>query len=552
MKSSLRRNVLSVVGLYAVSLVAAMGCPARNESPISTERQSTAIPASIPAKSHDTGEATTVEVAEGYGRAPESTAKPKFDPIKVNGQFFVDWPKPQLAILVTGRQDGYLEPCGCAGLENQKGGLSRRQTLVEQLKEEGWPLVAVDVGNLVRRFGKQAEIQFAITVEALKAMGYIAAGFGPDDLRLSAGEVAAAIAGTEPGKSLFVSANVSVFGLTPKVQIVEKNGLKIGITAVMGDTYQKQVNNAEIEFTPAADALGEVAHELADCNVRILLANATVEESIELAKMYPDFDFVVTAEGGDEPPNVPQEIEGTHTKLIEVGHKGMFAVVLGIYDDPKQPLRYQRVALDSRYAASAEMQQLMATYQEQLHDLGWEGLGIRPISHPRKQSGVKRADEFAGSETCKSCHEKAFAVWEKSAHGHATDTLAKLNPPRHFDAECISCHVTGWNPQEYFPYATGYVSLEETPALKQNGCENCHGPAAAHAAVEAGELDVTADEEQSLRTALHRTVVANEGNKDGQVFGEAVKACMQCHDLDNSPEFDFQKYWPEVDHHGMD
>ena len=28
---------------------------------------------------------------------------------------FVDWPKPEWALMITGRQRGYLEPCGCAG-----------------------------------------------------------------------------------------------------------------------------------------------------------------------------------------------------------------------------------------------------------------------------------------------------------------------------------------------------------------------------------------------------------------------------------------------------
>ena len=48
-------------------------------------------------------------------------------------------------------------------------------------------------------------------------------------------------------------------------------------------------------------------------------------------------------------------------------------------------------------------------------------------------------------------------MFEKTPHYHATDTLVKLDPPRHFDPECLSCHVTGWNPQEYFPYKSGYT-----------------------------------------------------------------------------------------------
>ena len=48
--------------------------------------------------------------------------KEKFDPVAENGKFFEGWKKPKLAIVISGRQDGYLEPCGCAGLFRQKGG----------------------------------------------------------------------------------------------------------------------------------------------------------------------------------------------------------------------------------------------------------------------------------------------------------------------------------------------------------------------------------------------------------------------------------------------
>ena len=46
---------------------------------------------------------------------------------------FKDWPKPKAVIVCSGMQMGYIEPCGCSGKENQKGGLSRRASLLEKL-----------------------------------------------------------------------------------------------------------------------------------------------------------------------------------------------------------------------------------------------------------------------------------------------------------------------------------------------------------------------------------------------------------------------------------
>ncbi len=108
-------------------------------------------------------------------------------------EYFVGWPKPKLALVISGLQNGYLEPCGCAGLENQKGGLSRRHALLKQLAERGWPLAAVDVGGQVRRFGRQAEVQYTLVADALKQMGYSAVAFGADDLRLSAGHLLSSV-----------------------------------------------------------------------------------------------------------------------------------------------------------------------------------------------------------------------------------------------------------------------------------------------------------------------------------------------------------------------
>ncbi len=73
-------------------------------------------------------------------------------------------------------------------------------------------------------------------------------------------------------------------------------------------------------------------------------------------------------------------------------------------------------------------------------------------------------------------------------------------------------------------------------------------------AAETGEVEATDAEIEALRAALRMNIVANEGNKDGQVFegGRVVKNCMKCHDQDNSPDFDFQVYWPKVKHEGKD
>jgi hypothetical protein len=141
-------------------------------------------------------------------------------------------------------------------------------------------------------------------------------------------------------------------------------------------------------------------------------------------------------------------------------------------------------------------------------------------------------------------------IWQDSMHSLATDHIVEPpeergDVPRHFDPECLSCHVTGWNPQNYYPYETGYLSLEKSSHLHGNGCENCHGPGAAHAAAEEENSGVSDERKQSLRLAMQLPL------------DKAKEHCMKCHDLDNSPDFHEEDafedvYWPQVEHYGVD
>ena len=471
------------------------------------------------------------------------------DPVATNGPIFAGWPKPDVALLFSGEQDGYLEPCGCAGLENQKGGTMRRGALIKQLRADGWPLVAMDLGGQEKRFGAQAEIKFNTALQSLITMGYSAVGFGPQDLRM---DLLSVVINWDAGQSPFVSANVAILGFdsgfTRRYRVIDAGGMRIGVTTVLGEKQVARFENSdELTVVDPAQALAEVLPELraAHCDQLVLLSFADPDQTKQLARQFPEFDWVVTAGGAEEPPNTPSKIEGTTAHLVEVGHKAMYVAVVGLYKDGSTPWRYQRVPLDARFADDPAIHQLFVAYQRQLQTLGLEGLGIKPVPHPSGR-------EFAGSDTCVDCHTAADEVYIHTTHAHALATLQNLNPPRCYDPECISCHVTGWDPQKYFPYVSGYLSEQLTPQMANNGCENCHGPAAEHVAAENGDIDVDDAGLERLRAQLRIEVVENEGNKDDQVFGHVVQKCMQCHDLDNSPDFDFQKYWPDVKHEGVD
>lgn len=107
--------------------------------------------------------------------SPKGTTKAAEPPL------FVDWPdaKPEAVLVLSGQMYGYLQPCGCS--RPQLGGLERRAQFITHLRNKGWPVIGVDVGDLPPMAGVVREQQlwkYAIAMQALREMGYVAIGAG--------------------------------------------------------------------------------------------------------------------------------------------------------------------------------------------------------------------------------------------------------------------------------------------------------------------------------------------------------------------------------------
>ena len=175
----------------------------------------------------------------------------------------------------------------------------------------------------------------------------------------------------------------------------------------------------------------------------------------------------------------------------------------------------------------------------------WESNQLADISPRPHPSGYS----FVGSDACADCHDREYQIWQDGVDGdggpHEKATRDLTNPgerswvKRNFDPECVSCHVTGWNPQLYYPYVSGYQNINDEK-LHANGCENCHGPGSAHIDAERNKKN---DESllKKLRDEMRLTVKEARDT-----------ACVDCHDLDNSPDFvkegGFDEYWPKIEH----
>ncbi|MDR0390290.1 MAG: hypothetical protein LBH59_00145 [Planctomycetaceae bacterium] len=461
----------------------------------------------------------------------------KFDPVKANGELFVGWDKPKLLLVFTGFMDGYIEPCGCAGLEQMKGGLSRRHSMFLELTKNKWEYIAIDAGNINKGFGLQEELKYNFVVdESLRLMKYGAIGIGNRELRFPTEVLLLYTVDVPNSPKYYTSANVAILAFNPDVvkpyRILEQAGLKIGVASVLATSRQNEINNKEIIYADAVEKLREILPKLNNekCDKKILIIHGSDEEVDTIIKTFQnEFDYFVGSNTPAEPPIRPNFV-GT-SMLVEVGEKGKFAVAVGLYDDPKMPARYQRIPLDSRYKNSEDVLKRMKLYQTQLEKTGFNGLGIKPIDASRSEAGGK----YSGTKQCIDCHEEAHKIWRKSKHAAAWNALAKeAIPPRINDPECIACHVVGWSCKEQVPYKNGFMGQKITPDLINVGCESCHGPAENHVKAEQG---ANVELQEKLRKAIKLS--ADDNTK---------KTCIECHDNDNSPNFNFKTYWEKIKH----
>ena len=128
---------------------------------------------------------------------------------------------------------------------------------------------------------------------------------------------------------------------------------------------------------PPLAAIKKAAEELAaqTCDYRVLLAPCPLDEARKLAEQVPGFDLVVASGETRLASNELETLEGTKTRLMQVGLKAMYVGVVGLFDDPLTPVRYESVPLDKRFADSPQMLKLLADYQEAAQGIGLRGAG---------------------------------------------------------------------------------------------------------------------------------------------------------------------------------
>ncbi len=415
--------------------------------------------------------------------------------------------RPTIAVVVSGDTAGWITPCGCTS--NQSGGMARRATYLDQLRQEHAAVLYLDCGGAVGGDGdgpyQLSKFKSILAGEHL--LDVKAHNLGKSELAVGPAGLRALV---EQSAAPFISANArdATTGelLVPPSTIVSRLHTRFLIVGVVSPTFA----TSEISVDdPRAAIVAAIAPHQRKYDRLIVLAYVSEDELGQLARDLPEADAII---GGPTHQPVKPRKSGP-TLLASATNKGKFLVEMAIPDSPA----------DSNFSVGStrivELDSSYADAPQQLANLGEYLAELKAADFTAQQSGfvsTRTRDappEFriAGSAACAACHQQEQMIWSGSRHAHAWATLQAKG--FHVDSYCQQCHTVG------FGQPGGFVSAGRTPERGNVGCESCHGPSTAH--------------------------VADPKKRTPWI---AADQCIRCHDAENSPLFKSDEYWPRIVH----
>ena len=279
-------------------------------------------------------------------------------------------------------------------------------------------------------------------------------------------------------------------------------------------------------------------------DVIVALVAMDVEQARQLPKKARDIHLVL---GGDSTAgrtamqtrtdDFPEDTQIGRARVLYAGDQGKFLGEVRLFFDARKAIASTQralIGLTREWPDDPELAKIQESVKVAINDYNkaqTEGQSPfapaeapvgpsapSPSPSPHASAGtasnaaaLSQALAYTGSERCAPCHEQAFAVWAKSGHARAFQTL--IANKQEYNPKCLGCHTIGYG------LSHGYVSPLATPLLVNVGCESCHGPSSRHP-----------DQVQ-------------------QGFGRTdTSSCVTCHSAENSPDFKPAEYIPKIRH----
>jgi len=424
-------------------------------------------------------------------------------------------------LIFSGDLRGEVKPCGCAE-EGDMGGLLRRLTYIKQKHSLHENLLYFDLGNNFPEPSQQGNLKIPLIHSALAKMNPEAVLIGPNEWQNGLHWL--------DSKIPYLLSNQNTKLNFINLIITHRENRRIIVLGYLSPSlvYQNK-NTPSVIYSVNQELLSDWKEKIQKNNAqfRILLFRGNAEE-LDLFDKSGMFDLIVSGSNNDDELNqvLKMPIGTKYYPMIPTKGQGILSGKLDkngkIIPDNNEtvPEGLSVSWLRKSLKDDPELLESFRSYDAAVKELFFRNLEL-------KKEHLKDSP-FIGNQVCASCHPGSTAVWKKSRHARAFATLENLG--KHFDPECLVCHVTGLNPWVAsesssdavlkFEGKRGFLSLNLTPHLTNVQCENCHGPAGDH--------------------------LANSKIKPAELNPSSV--CVECHHGSHSPLFEFGKYWQRIKH----
>lgn len=444
-----------------------------------------------------------------------------------------------IALFYSSTVHGNLEVCGCP--IHPLGGVARRAGYINAFKRRSpdAATLQVDAGfifgdetNSAGELREDMRLMNDWIVRANEVLGLDVVNLGFRDLRYAGmllNPTAAWTGKPKAEKTALISSNIK-----PAVGSADSSRVSPAPYVIKIVTGKRLPNPVRIAFIGASDTAPEeqaaavkasglvindpfesVKAALAEvrdkADVTVVVGFLSLPSVNKLARLNDDLDIIINT---DERGLVPDPRQINNALVVYAAKETKHLGELRFYVDKEgQVDRFTARYVELDEVIPDDPQLLAITKQaRQEIDVTQNRLAEEEAKAFAATNG-NQPSPYVTSEACAKCHQTEYDIWKKSRHFNAFAALETKK--RTYDAACIGCHSLG------FQKPGGFVNIKATQHLANVQCESCHGPGAEHVA--------------KPTVASYKTPTKNQ-------------SCLICHDRENSPDFDFAKYWPVVAH----
>lgn len=388
--------------------------------------------------------------------------------------------------------------------------MARRAAYLDEVWNTGRPVLSLDAGGMFGKRTRMEREQTRFLCEVCSEFGLDAIGLGMTDLNYGVDFLREMM---DTYGLPFTSANTRLAEsgelLLPEYLLIERGGVTFGVAAVMDPDVPINTMAAKevpLQVDDPVATLRRVLPRMREAGAQtvIVIAHLGDRKAEQLIHDVRGIDICLA--GNSRRPYRTERIVDD-TAFIAASYEGRYIGRLDVDVHPEtgklQAFQVAVTELGEDYPDDPVMLERVEAFKVELEEFR---MAARGPYQPTKGSDK---EAFLSDRECRKCH---MDVWEKlreSPHQAAFTTLARKGQAQ--SPECLVCHTTG------YLYKGGYDDRPPANRLKNVQCEACHG-------------------------------YGTEHSRDGEWVAKARASCLECHDAENSPEFDYETYWAKIAH----